>query len=78
MLQFSRSFLSAIDCSEVRLEKLAFLYFLRSSSCSFLRAFSKRVSRFSISLEAGGGFQCLFFYIYLWDIGIFCIFAVVY
>lgn len=58
---FCFSSLRALNCSGVRLDMFLFLYFFWSSSFSFLRDFSKRVIWSSISIEAGGGSQVLFF-----------------
>ena len=55
MFLFFRSFLRAASCSWVRFERLVPFSFEDCMVSSFLRAFSKRVSWFSIFTDARGG-----------------------
>ncbi len=52
---------SAVDCNGVKLDKFLRKFDFNSLSCACFKSFSHLVIPSSMALQAGGGFQFLFF-----------------
>lgn len=60
-LLFSFSSFNVLNCERDRFWRFSLLILLTRYLCACLRLVSKRVMLSSTSMEAGGGFHCLFF-----------------